>query len=147
VGLDQDAGGALDLAGVGAELSVSDDEVRGRIERAEACGLVLSASGEGGPPLLLDAGRQYLELRGEVEAAVLAFLAGYIDDLHARASRLRAGTLFQDDDVLRMFDMKEPADAAVARGLVERSSARRGRSANRGVVHAFRGRRADGLPC
>ena len=46
---------------------------------------------------MLDAGRQYLESHGEVDAATLRFLAGHIDDLHARASLLRAGTALVDE--------------------------------------------------
>jgi len=46
---------------------------------------------------LLEAGRQYLQSHGEVDAATLRFLAGHIDDLHARASLLRAGTALVDE--------------------------------------------------
>jgi hypothetical protein len=90
------AGTPLDPAAMAGALSVSHGELRVRLDTAEAWGLVLW-SPEGGSSGLLDAGRQYLESHGEVDAATLRFLAGHIDDLHARVSLLRAGTALVDE--------------------------------------------------
>jgi hypothetical protein len=90
------AGTSLDLAAVAGGLSVSDGELLVRLDTAEAWGLVLW-SPAGGSSGLLEAGRQYLESHGEVDGATLRFLAGHIDNLHARASLLRAGTALVDE--------------------------------------------------
>jgi hypothetical protein len=49
------------------------------------------------PALMLRAGEQYLDLRGEVERDVLAFLPAVLSDLHAREALLRAGTIIVDE--------------------------------------------------
>jgi hypothetical protein len=42
--------------------------------------------------MLLEAGRQYLELNGEVDSDVLRFLPIHVDDLPARRALIAGGT-------------------------------------------------------
>jgi hypothetical protein len=88
----QEIAGRLDLIDLSAKLGMSIPEVREIVETLDALGLLISGLNEGEEPLVLRAGRQYLELRGEIDDATLAFLAETIDDVHARAAVLRAGT-------------------------------------------------------
>jgi hypothetical protein len=87
----------LDLPTTAAELEVSETDLRQRIEEIEHHGLALSGVEEGLHPILLNAGRQYLELAGEVEDDVLSFLPSVIDDLHARRAFLRGGIVLVDE--------------------------------------------------
>src|SRR5215210_3677000 len=87
----------LDLPTTAAELEVSDSDLRRRIEEIEHLGLALSGPEEGLHPILLNAGRQYLELAGEVDDDVLSFLPSVIDDLHARRALLRGGVVLVDE--------------------------------------------------
>jgi hypothetical protein len=67
------------------------------VEQIEDLGLALSGLEEGLHPILLNAGRQYLALAGDVEVAVLPFLPSVIDDLHARRALLYGGTVLVDE--------------------------------------------------
>lgn len=125
----------LDIAALAAQFDVSPPTVEMWIEQLDAAGLVLSGSEEHGPPFLLDAGRQFLDARGqpagcvaeEILAVRLIEGAEYRLEMRrdegeiteeqeqAAAAELRGVfELFQDDDVLDMFEMEEPADAALA---------------------------------
>lgn len=68
-----------------------------------------------GAPVLTRAGEQFLELRGDVPHDVLYFLPGYVDDLHARAALLDAGT-----ELVKTFreELREGNGVAHARSLV-----------------------------
>jgi hypothetical protein len=72
------------------------DALTERLEQIDSLGLALTGREEGLHPVLLRAGRQYLQRRGRVDHEALAFLAKTIDDLHAREALLHAGTLLVD---------------------------------------------------
>src|SRR4051794_37503859 len=74
----------LDRVPVADELGLSVRELGDYLTELEAYGLIPSGDLEGLPPMLLEAGRQYLAMRGKVDRDALAFLAGSIEDLHAR---------------------------------------------------------------
>ena len=87
----------LDLSTTAAELEVSETVLRERIEEIEHRGLALSGLEEGLHPILLNAGRQYLALAGEIDAAALTYLPSVINDLHARRALLRGGVVLVDE--------------------------------------------------
>jgi hypothetical protein len=83
----------LSVAQVAGALGMSDDGAEAHMERVEDVGLALTGLKEPGSPILLRAGRQYLQRGGRVDARVLEYLPHTIDDLHAREALLRAGTV------------------------------------------------------
>ena len=88
----------LTLNELAQELEARQTDVEGPVDTLqEEWGLILLAPEENLPPILLDAGRQYLARSGEVDAAVLAFLPRVIDDLHTRSALLEAGTILVDE--------------------------------------------------
>jgi hypothetical protein len=87
----------LDVTTTAADLEITESFLRQQVEQIEDLGLALSGLQEGLHPILLNAGRQYLALAGEVEVAVLSFLPSVIDDLHARRALLHAGTVLVDE--------------------------------------------------
>jgi hypothetical protein len=87
----------LDITSTAADLEITESVLRQQVEQIEDLGLALSGLQEGLRPILLNAGRQYLALAGEVEVAVLSFLPSVIDDLHARRALLHAGTVLVDE--------------------------------------------------
>jgi hypothetical protein len=88
---------SLDVPSTAAELEITESVLRQQMEQIEDLGLALSGLEEGLHPILLNAGRQYLALDGDVEVAVLSFLPSVIDDLHARQALLHAGTVLVDE--------------------------------------------------
>lgn len=96
-GVAQAANERLDADALAAELDTSKPTVLGEIEQLELAGLLLTGQTEAEPPLLLDAGRQYLAARGEVSWDVLHFLPRVIDDLHAREALIHAGVVLVDE--------------------------------------------------
>jgi hypothetical protein len=87
----------LDLAELARVLDTSEPVVRMDIGQLHALGLVLDGLEEGLPPMLLNAGRQFLARGGDVDHDVLGFLPRVIDDLNAREGLLVAGTLLVDE--------------------------------------------------
>jgi len=88
---------SLDVPSTTTELEITESVLRQQMEQIEDLGLALSGLEEGLHPILLNAGRQYLALAGDVEVAVLSFLPSVIDDLHARQALLHAGTVLVDE--------------------------------------------------
>ena len=76
--------------------AVSRSSLTRKIEKLEQLGLMLSGLEEGDYPILLTAGRQYLDRRADVPIAVLRFLPGVVDDLTAREALIHAGTVLVD---------------------------------------------------
>jgi hypothetical protein len=97
VGVAGAADEVLELATLGSELNLSEDAARERLHVLEACGLIFAGLEDGLPPILRNAGRQYLALQGSVDRSVLQFLAQVIDDLHARRALPEAGTIVVDE--------------------------------------------------
>jgi hypothetical protein len=87
----------LDVAELARDLDTSEPVVEMDIGQLHALGLVLDGLEEGRPPMLLNAGRQFLARRGDVDHDVLGFLPRVIDDLSAREALLVAGTLLVDE--------------------------------------------------
>jgi hypothetical protein len=114
-GMQQARDEMLDTSRLATELDTSVETARSRVEELEACGLLLSGLDEGLPPILREAGRQFLARRGAVPAEVLWFLPQTIDDLHARQALLAGGSTMVDE-----FRAALLAGRAVdhARGLV-----------------------------
>lgn len=88
---------SLDLTALAQGLELSVPSARMDVEAVEALGLMLSGLDEGIKPILLGAGRQYLQLRGAVDGSVLSFLPRVIDDLRAREALLHAGAVLIDE--------------------------------------------------
>jgi hypothetical protein len=86
----EDRGTPLGAAGLAAELGVGLLDVTDALDQLERIGLVLPEL-EGQSPLLLTAGRQYLDRDGAVDEEALGFLALVIDDLAARRALLLGG--------------------------------------------------------
>jgi hypothetical protein len=97
VGVAQAADEVIDIARLCEELDLPEGALDERLRVLEGWGLILAGLKEGLTPILRDAGRQYLELRGSVDPAVLRFLPFVIDDLHARRALLDAGTIVVDE--------------------------------------------------
>jgi hypothetical protein len=74
------------------ELSTSSHVVEQALASIDQWGLALLPS-EHGPPLLLDAGRQFVRRGGRVPSDALNFLSRPIDDLDAREALRRAGAI------------------------------------------------------
>jgi hypothetical protein len=96
VGMAQASEEALDIPYLAEDLGRAEDVVFSQIEQLEAWGLVL-ISAEPEPPILLDAGKQYLRVSGAVEADTLRFLPRIFDDLNARRAVLHGGALLIDE--------------------------------------------------
>jgi len=103
-GAAQADGGLLDIHDLARKRGVSNRTIREQIERVEGAGLLLSGIDEGESPILLHAGRQYLDCRGDVPRDVLRFLPRVVDDLNARQALLTAGTVLVDIYRDRMLD-------------------------------------------
>jgi hypothetical protein len=91
------AGEPLDVEDLVQELGGSALSVRAEIEQLDGMGLLLSGLDEGHPPMLLNAGKQYLARRGLVPHEILCFLPRVIDDLHSREALLQAGITLVDE--------------------------------------------------
>jgi hypothetical protein len=96
VGMAEASQDALDLPQLADELQRSVDGVREQLAELDGWGLLLTGE-EGLPPMLLDAGRQYLRARGVVDDAVLNFLPKTLDDLIARRAVMEAGSNLVDE--------------------------------------------------
>ncbi len=96
-GAAQAEGELLDLRELALTHKVSDRAIREQIQRIEDAGLLLSGIDEGQSPILLSAGRQYLNCRGDVPRDVLRFLPRVVDDLNARQALMTAGTVLVDE--------------------------------------------------
>jgi hypothetical protein len=70
----------LDVAELARELDTSEALIRMHIGQWSAFGLVLDGLEEGRPPTLLNAGRQFLARRGDVDHEVVGFLRRVNDD-------------------------------------------------------------------
>jgi hypothetical protein len=86
----------LSVVQVARGLGMSDSRAETLMERVEDVGLALTELKEPGSPILLRAGRQYLQRGGRVDRRVLEYLPHTINDLHAREALLRAGTTLVD---------------------------------------------------
>lgn len=96
-GIAEVAGELLDVESLAGDSGESVPSVRSAIEQLDRMGLVYSGLDEGRPPMLLNAGRQYLTQRGLVTHEVLYFLPSVIDDLHARDALIHAGVILVDE--------------------------------------------------
>lgn len=98
-GVAQAAEELLDLKQIAQERGVSERAIRQQIEHLENAGLLFGVleEEEQEPPILCDAGRQYLSRRGDVPRTVLRFLPREVDDLNARDALLVAGTILVDE--------------------------------------------------
>lgn len=88
IGMSKASEEILDVPQLAKDLGRTENAVFEQIEQLEAWGLVL-ANPEVDPPILFDAGKQYLHERGAVEADTLRFLPRRLDDLNARRAVLR----------------------------------------------------------
>lgn len=96
IGMSQAREETLDVPQLARDLGRPEDVLFSQIEQLESWGLAL-ANPEVDPPILLDAGKQYLRERGAVEADALRFLPDILDDLNARRAVLRGGSLLIDE--------------------------------------------------
>ena len=96
-GMAEVGGEPLDVESLAGESGESVPSVRSVIEQLDRMGLLNSGLDEGRPPMLLNAGRQYLTQRGLVTHEVLYFLPSVIDDLHARDALIHAGVILVDE--------------------------------------------------
>jgi hypothetical protein len=110
VGMAEASGAPLDLAALADELGRDEDGVGLHLAELEAMGLATTR-----PPVLLRAGRQFLDARGEVPLHVLRFLPSVVDDLHARAALLEAGGVLVEEF---REELKEGRGMQHAEGLV-----------------------------
>jgi len=98
VGMAAAKGGSLDVEGLAAELGRSAVNIEELLDQLGQMGLILAPRDEPElPPSLTRAGSQYLEMRGQLDDDVLAFLPGVIDDLHARKALLHGGSVLVDE--------------------------------------------------
>jgi hypothetical protein len=111
VGVAQAADETIDVAGLCRELELAEGALHERLRILEGWGLILAGLQEGLPPILRDAGREYLALQGSVDPAVLGFLPFVIDDLHARRALLDAGTIVVDEFRAAVLDGRAVAHA------------------------------------
>lgn len=96
IGMSQASEEVLDVPQLAKELGRTGNVVSRQIEQLEAWGLVLASPGVE-PPILLDAGKQYLHARGAVEADALQFLPRVFNDLNARRAVLHGGSVLIDE--------------------------------------------------
>lgn len=87
----------VDMKLTAKHAGLSNNALRLHIEWLEQRGLVLSGLQDGQPPLVLDAGHQYLARGGDVNRSILEFLPHTIDDLDARSALLTAGIILIDE--------------------------------------------------
>ncbi|MCW3008285.1 MAG: hypothetical protein JWP17_2911 [Solirubrobacterales bacterium] len=92
----EDLGAPLYAAALAGRLGLDLLVVTDALAELEQVGLVLPEL-ESQPPLLLTAGRQYLERGGVIDDEALAFLALVIDDLAARRALLIGGRVLVAD--------------------------------------------------
>lgn len=88
---------SLDLDDLAAEFDISVPQLRMDLERLQSAGLCLAGLDGEHTPLLVNAGRQFLARRGQVDADVVGFLAGQIDNLDTREAFLGAGAVMVDE--------------------------------------------------
>jgi hypothetical protein len=96
-GVAQAAGEPLNIENLAGELQASARVVADAIERLQDFGLAFMGIDEGLPPILRNAGSQYLAQEGLVRPEVLRFLPTVIDDLFAREALMHAGTTLVDE--------------------------------------------------
>lgn len=96
-GMAEAAGERLDLVALAVDLGMREQTVEMFVDQLEAAGLLLSGRDEHGTPMLLAAGRQFLDAQGHVPWEVLHFLPSVVDDLHAREALLVAGVVLVDE--------------------------------------------------
>ena len=89
-------GTTLDRNLLADECGSSNDALAEHLSELERLGLIVG-DGDGTPPVLLRAGRQYLALGCEFDAGALGFLPHAIDDLYARRALLCGGTVLVDE--------------------------------------------------
>ena len=88
--------GKIDIASLAADLDYSPGSVALGVGELESAGLFVRGP-ENGVPILTRAGQQFLAMRGDICLDALHFLPDVIDDLHARAALLEAGTALVED--------------------------------------------------
>jgi hypothetical protein len=94
----EEAGEAIDVDRLAADLGVGVGTALMVAEWAEGCGLAYTGLVDDEMrPVLLNAGRQYLDMRGEVDLDALYFLPRTVDDLHAREALRHAGSVMVDE--------------------------------------------------
>jgi len=91
------AGEPLDLDELARQRGVSELAVLNGFERLEDVGLLLDGTEEREPPIVLTAGKQFLERGGDVPRDVLRFMGRTVHDLNARQALLTAGTVLVDE--------------------------------------------------
>jgi hypothetical protein len=96
-GIAQAADEPLDVAALAMELETSEPVVQMDLGQLSRAGLVLLGEGDADPPRLLNAGSQYLSLKGDVRHEALWFLPRCIDDLYTRDALLHAGIILVDE--------------------------------------------------
>jgi hypothetical protein len=87
----------LDLDELAREFNAAIPDVESQIDQLDRMGLLLPGIEAGRPPMVPEAGRQYLALQGGVPRHVLRFLPHIIDDLRAREALLFGGTVLVDE--------------------------------------------------
>jgi hypothetical protein len=87
----------FDPAELASDLGENQGLTETRLGELNSAGLILLGDRPTEQPLVRDAGKQYLELRGEVDRDVLHFLPQVIDDLHARAALITGGRILVDE--------------------------------------------------
>ncbi|MCW3019402.1 MAG: hypothetical protein JWN10_1710 [Solirubrobacterales bacterium] len=115
-GTAQAASELLDIPKIARERGMSERAVREQLAHLENLGLLFGLSDEDQePPILPEAGKQYLARRGDVPRDVLRFLSRQVDDLNAREALLAAGTILVDEfrDNLLHDHAKEYAEGLV----------------------------------
>lgn len=90
---------ALDQQVLAEELDLTIASVGEFCTTLQAMGLVMLAPEDEPelPPLLLEAGSQYLRMKGDIDRDCLYFLPIVIDDLHARQALLHGGAFLFDE--------------------------------------------------
>jgi hypothetical protein len=96
-GLAQAAGAPLDVIQLAGDLDVHRSTIRMELGELSSLGLILDGLEEGLPPILLNAGRQFLAGRLQVRPEILRFLPPVIDDLNAREALFHEGTILVDE--------------------------------------------------
>lgn len=91
------AGGAIEPSTeIFTRLGISENRGKETTEQIARWCLALPADADG-PPLLLDAGKQFVNRHGEVSRDDLDFLPDHIDDLNTRSALRRAGFIVLDE--------------------------------------------------
>jgi hypothetical protein len=97
VGMAEASKQVLDLDALAHELDLGRETIRMELEQLDRMGLCHSGLEDQLAPMLLTAGSQFLSRNGHVDAVVLHFLPGVLDDLNAREALLAAGTVLVDE--------------------------------------------------